>query len=149
MALDKKPHHIILADDDEDDREIFRMALHELHIAADVVFAENGGQLLEHLKKRRPEIIFLDLNMPLINGFECLNHIRNNPDMQHVPIIILSTSNSNNDINKCYEMGSTYYIVKPFSYLQLSRIIGDLFEKNLDPKARPSRSEFIIQSKDA
>jgi CheY-like chemotaxis protein len=148
MALHKLPNHIILADDDEDDREIFRMALQELKIPADVVFAENGEQLIEHLKTFTPGVIFLDLNMPMINGFECLAHIRNTPPVKSVPVIILSTSSSIIDINKCFEMGSTYYIIKPFSYLQLAKIMEQLFTKNLEPGFQPSRKDFLVRSED-
>jgi CheY-like chemotaxis protein len=149
MALQKFHNPIILADDDEDDREIFRMALQELQINAEVVYAENGEALLHRLKSSTPGIIFLDLNMPLVNGFECLRFIRSSSKFNSIPVVILSTSSSNIDINKCYELGSTYYIVKPFSYLQLANIIEQLFSKNLEPGYKPGRKDFLIKSQSA
>lgn len=145
MDQQRKPHQILLADDDEDDREIFRMAVHETSLPVEVTYTENGEQLLKQLDKKIPDVIFLDLNMPMINGFECLKQIRSKPALQQLPVVILSTSASKIDIDRCFELGSTYYIVKPFEYIKLGKIIQQLFEKNLPDASRATRQNFVIK----
>jgi CheY-like chemotaxis protein len=139
-----KPYRIVLADDDEDDREIFRLALNELNLPVDVVYKENGSQLIKYLVDETPDVIFLDLNMPLVNGFECLKIIRNNTVLQQIPVIILSTSSGTMDIDKCYQMGANYYIVKPFSHKDLATIINRLLQKELKKNIQPAKNEFLV-----
>jgi CheY-like chemotaxis protein len=116
---------IFLADDDQDDREIFMDALTELPMETSVKQFENGVDLMAELHSDNPlpKIIFLDLYMPLMDGFECLSDIRNIPDFSEITIIIYSTSYHPNEVDQLKEGGANQYIKKPNSYNQLKTIL--------------------------
>lgn len=117
MALDKLK--IILADDDSDDREIFKLAISQLDINAELCLFENGLDLLNHLRDSHsnlPNFLFLDLNMPSMDGVECLRRIKGHPKLKGINVIIYSTSSSKKDIEKTFEEGANIYLSKPSDY---------------------------------
>lgn len=121
---------IYLADDDEDDRILFLDAVEELDLPLYVVQTTDGNELLEALNKadQLPDIIFLDINMPCKNGFECLKEIRSAyGDLKKVKIIMLSTSSSLIHIKISYKLGADFYAVKPGSYQGLKDLLGKVF----------------------
>ena len=107
MLAEKKTIHIIVADDDEDDRALFEMAVKELNTAFELTVLNDGPALLSFLDShKKPDIIFLDLNMPKMNGFECLKQLKKSELYKHIPVVVLSTSNREEDIEKCRELGA-------------------------------------------
>lgn len=124
-----KIFRIILTDDDEQDQEFFRDALQESDIDAELYTASNGRTLLELLKTfsakntRLPDIIFLDLNMPVMDGRETLKVLKSSPDFASIPVIIYSTSNSIIDVNECYRNGANLFITKPCDFDQIVTIV--------------------------
>jgi CheY-like chemotaxis protein len=131
MIAPEKHIQIVLADDDEDDRDLFEMAIKELTMPINLALFVDGDKLLTHLdKNKNPDILFLDLNMPLKSGFECLETIRSRERFKTLPVIILSTSNAKRDIDRCYDLGANFYIVKPFSYQELSSIIRKILDRD-------------------
>jgi CheY-like chemotaxis protein len=131
MIAPEKHIQIVLADDDEDDRDLFEMAIKELTMPINLALFVDGDKLLAHLdKNKNPDILFLDLNMPLKSGFECLETIRAWERFKTLPVIILSTSNAKRDIDRCYDLGANFYIVKPFSYQELSSIIRKILDRD-------------------
>ena len=119
------PINIFLADDDEDDRELFMDALSELPIETSVKQFENGVDLMAELYSGnpKPDTIFLDLRMPLMDGFECLTDIRSIPELSEIQIIIYSTSFNQNEVDQLKEAGANLYIKKPNSYNQLKTVL--------------------------
>ena len=119
------PINIFLADDDEDDRELFMDALSELPIETSVKQFENGVDLMAELYSGnpKPDTIFLDLRMPLMDGFECLKDIRSIPELSEIQIIIYSTSFNQNEVDQLKEAGANLYIKKPNSYNQLKTVL--------------------------
>jgi len=119
------PINIFLADDDEDDRELFMDALSELPIETSVKQFENGVDLMAELYSvnPKPDTIFLDLRMPLMDGFECLTDIRSIPELSEIQIIIYSTSFNQNEVDQLKEAGANLYIKKPNSYNQLKTVL--------------------------
>ncbi|ASO07885.1 response regulator [Arenibacter algicola] len=119
------PINIFLADDDEDDRELFMDALSELPIETSVKQFENGVDLMAELYSGnpKPDTIFLDLRMPLMDGFECLTDIRSIPELSKIQIIIYSTSFNQNEVDQLKEAGANLYIKKPNSYNQLKTVL--------------------------
>ena len=119
--------HILLADDDKDDVELFQSAVKECAPDLMVWTAENGKALLELLDKvPSPDVIILDLNMPYLNGYECLQKIRMNSNYIHIPVMVYSTSTSQTEIDKCLNNGADYYVIKPHSFSALEKLVGDL-----------------------
>jgi CheY-like chemotaxis protein len=119
------PINIFLADDDQDDRELFMDALSELPIETSVKQFQNGVDLMAELysSNPKPDTIFLDLRMPLMDGFECLTDIRSIPELSEIQIIIYSTSYNENEVEQLKESGANLYIKKPNSYNQLKTVL--------------------------
>jgi CheY-like chemotaxis protein len=114
--MENGPCRIILADDDEVDRLLFKDALQELKIKHHVDTVNNGIELLMYLNNKNntlPHIIFLDLKMPRKTGLECLKAIRNNDRFNQVAVAIYSTSASKTDIEDTFHFGANVYINKP------------------------------------
>ncbi|MDR6843724.1 response regulator [Flavobacterium granuli] len=120
---------ITLADDDEDDRLFFTDAFEELKINTVVNTVNNGKELLNFLNHPEtilPNIIFLDLNMPILNGIDCLKEIKQNDKFNDIAIAIYSTSSSDQDIENTFVLGANIYIKKPSSFNDLKKILSDV-----------------------
>jgi len=143
------PLHILLADDDEDDRFFFAKALEELSIETKLTTVNNGEKLMAHLDKnseKLPDILFLDLNMPCKNGSECLMEIKANKNIKDFPVIIYSTSLNDEIADILYRNGAYYYMQKcglQQLVAQLERVLAMFIEKNHE---RPPRSKFLLNS---
>lgn len=110
---------VLIAEDDPDDRMLLSDAFGEAGFTRPVVFAADGIELLEYLGKPtnpRPVIIMLDLNMPRLDGREVLRILKSDPVLRRIPVLVLTTSNSVDDIDTIYGMGASAYIPKPGSY---------------------------------
>jgi CheY-like chemotaxis protein len=119
--------HIVIADDDEDDIELFKTAVVEVCPMVDVIVADDGVKLLKLLDKiPKPDVILLDINMPLKSGKECLEEIRAKDDFNVVPIAILSTSNSEREIDYCLKKGANRYFVKPRSFEGMKNLVTNI-----------------------
>ena len=81
-----------------------------------LTLARDGNEAFSMIDKDLPDMILLDLNMPDTNGVEFLEIIKNNGDLKHIPVIILTTSNNNKDISECYKLGIAGYVLKPLKY---------------------------------
>ena len=141
--------YIFLADDDADDRMLFEDALKEAPMQTELISAGDGVQLLNLLKKEnapQPEVIFLDLNMPRKNGFECLDEIRKTPSLKNIPVVIFSTTAQLEEVNKAYEKGANRYICKPGSFSLLSKAIQAVLAINWEGNTTPlTRENFLLQ----
>lgn len=126
-----RPIHILLVDDDEDDRYLTQEAFQQHFPVSHVSAVEDGEELLEFLSysgryvgagHQLPELILLDLNMPRKDGREALREIKSNQTLRHIPIIILTTSDAKDDIETSYSNGANSFITKPTSYQRLSEV---------------------------
>jgi CheY-like chemotaxis protein len=121
-----------LVDDDPDDQEIFKLILAELDSHIHCVTALNGAEALEYLKIHptfHPDFIFLDLNMPRMNGKQCLIELRKIHKLRAVPIIIYSTSAEARDIEEMTRLGATRFITKPSDLTILSQRLAEVFRE--------------------
>lgn len=120
----KKKLNILLADDDIDDCYFIKEALKEFSLPTHLITVLDGEELMELLATettKLPAILFLDLNMPRKNGFECLSAIRGNEKLNHLPVIIYSTSIHMEIANRLYQNGANYYISKPTDISRLKK----------------------------
>jgi CheY-like chemotaxis protein len=143
----KKKLHILLADDDQDDRLFFREALDKVPIPTNLTTVENGKKLTDFLsghRKELPDVLFLDINMPLKNGHECLSEIKQDKVLQHIPVVMYSTSLHDEVADVLYEKGAHYYL-KKCEYTDLPSGIHQVLTRLLKNPARPQRNEFIIR----
>ena len=128
-TLLKKPT-ILWADDDTDDLELFRDALHSIGQSFDLVEAHNGLEALDHLKEAErtghlPCLIVLDMNMPVLNGKDTLCYIKRNNSYSKIPLVVFTTSNSPKDKLFCNSHG-VEMITKPMSYEELCKTLSRL-----------------------
>lgn len=117
---------IMLVEDDAADVLIIKRALRELKIDNELVNAGDGEEALEYLKNEgneRPCIILLDLNMPKMNGIEFLEVAKADNELKTIPVIALTTSESSQDITKCFSLGIVGYIVKPVDYKKFVKAV--------------------------
>ena len=142
------PLNLLLADDDTDDCIFFKEALEELPVVAKLTTVNDGVQLMLHLTEKTetlPHALYLDLNMPRKNGYDCLTEIKQKPKLKTIPVIIFSTSFDSEVVNLLYERGAHYYIRKPAEFQDLKKIISkslDLISKLTD--RQPSKEMFVI-----
>lgn len=125
----------LLIDDDLDDHEIFSMALEELKHAVELTSAYNAMQGLDMLRSGnvKPDFIFLDLNMPRINGKQCLSEIKNIESAGSIPVVIYSTSSEIKDLVEVQRLGAEAYIVKSSSIKDLVSALSDFFSTKVRP----------------
>jgi CheY-like chemotaxis protein len=128
---------IVMAEDDADDRLLIKDAMAECHSEADLRFVENGEELLDYLQHRgkylqladspRPGLILLDLNMPKMDGREALRAIKADGDLRRIPVVVLTTSRADTDIESIYGLGANSFISKPVrfeSLVSVLRVLG-------------------------
>lgn len=121
---------ILLIDDDDDDQEIFLAALSEIDISVKCTIASNGREALEMLNEStiNPDIIFLDLNMPVMNGQQFLLEIKQANTHKEIPVIILSTTSHKATIDMVMDMGAQQFFSKPDSFEDLIDILKSILK---------------------
>ncbi|HWF75334.1 MAG TPA: response regulator [Solirubrobacteraceae bacterium] len=118
---------ILLADDDEEDRELARDALQDSKLANEMRFVVDGQDLMDYLRREgryadpsvdapRPGIILLDLNMPKKDGREALAEIKADESLRRIPVVVLTTSNDEQDVLRSYDLGVNSFITKPVTF---------------------------------
>ena len=136
--MSTKQVRILIADDDNDDRFFFAKALQEIPISTKLTVVSNGEELMDYFSKNMnnlPDILFLDLSMPRKTGFECLIEIRANAELDHVPVVMLSTSfmrgvdYEQNLVDTLIRMGAQDYVRKPNEFEGLKTVIFQTLTK--------------------
>lgn len=150
VQMNKQICSLLLADDDEDDCLFFKEALDELSLPVTLATVNDGVELMGHLDVNTadnlPDILFLDLNMPRKNGYECLAEIKEIEELKELPVIIFSTSLDSEIVNLMYEKGAVFYIRKPGDFSKLKKVIGEALAKVSENNFRqPAREQFILQ----
>ncbi len=140
--------HLLLADDDPDDRMFFGEALNELPVQASLKTVQDGQQLMDLLIRNpdeKPDILFLDLNMPRKTGYQCLSEIRSHEKLKQLPVVIFSTSLNADVLNLLYKEGANHYIRKPGDFTKLKTVILEALKKtSRDGGEKRSKEEFVI-----
>lgn len=116
----------MLADDDHDDADLFCEALTRAAPGTKCDTVENGLELFEALSKEnaeKPDVIFLDINMPMMNGWESLKKLKNSSRYQSIPVIMYSTSSARQDIDMAYRLGALLFVTKPEDMRELAHIL--------------------------
>jgi len=124
----------LIIDDDTEDCEFFCEAINELDPSASCLIMNNGEDALRTLKDGtafRPDYIFLDLNMPRMNGRECLRELKNDQSLEKIPVVIYSTSSSQTDKDDTKKMGAVYFLTKPSEFAKLREEIAHVLKTHL------------------
>lgn len=117
----------LLVDDDKDDTFLFGEVLAEVDPAIQFVTAGDGQEALEQLvvdEKPLPDLIFMDLNMPRMDGKQCLFEIKQHEKLQHIPVMMYTTSSHSTDIEQSMQLGAVCFITKPSDFKELKNILS-------------------------
>lgn len=125
--MNTKPINILYADDDADDCQFFKEALRALPIHTNFTTVNDGEELMDYLSDNAghlPHVLFLDINMPRKNGFECLTEIKQNEKLKDLPVVMFSTMNSKEKITTLFKNGASIYVHKPSDFVELIQVIN-------------------------
>ncbi|MDR3679411.1 MAG: response regulator [Flavipsychrobacter sp.] len=120
--------HILLIDDDKDDAGIFEDALTEINSSVIFRYLDNGKKIFDTLNRMEPlpQIIFLDVNMPSVSGWDCLRLLKSNDAYRHIPVIMFSTSSHQKEADIASDLGAYKFMAKPHSYTDLKKMLANL-----------------------
>ncbi len=129
-----KPLVILVVEDDPDDQFLTKEAIKESRIVNVLYFVKDGIELLDYLRHEGkfteqlpvPDLILLDLNLPRMNGKEVLREIKDDQKLCHIPVVVLSTSQAEEDVFQCYKLGASGFITKPVKFSDLIEIMKTL-----------------------
>lgn len=146
-----KDEYVLLAEDDKDDYMVFTEAFNDISLNLELFHVDNGVELMTFLNQKTltlPQMIFLDLNMPLKNGFECLQELKASERLKNIPVIIYTTSISPVDIEKSLKGKAHLYITKPRSFNQLKKVMQKVLVSDFVSNLRlpPSEKKFLVFS---
>ena len=144
-----KQLNILLADDDADDCLFFKEAITELIPSTNFTAVHDGEQLMQLLTdetNQLPDVIFLDLNMPRKNGFECLTEIKQNKKLKDLPVVIFSTSFEQDKISILFKTGADVYIRKPGNFAQLVQVINHALPMATENMFSNGKLKYILNA---
>lgn len=126
MSAPRKSVQLIIAEDDEDDYFLTKSAFEKAGLRNELVWVKNGEELLSTLKPNAADggapsqcgarLVILDLNMPRMDGREALARIKADPELKRIPIIVMTTSNAEEDVIRSYDLGACSFIHKPVTF---------------------------------
>ncbi len=139
---------IYLADDDADDREIFKQAVTEVCPDMELTCASDGSALIKKLHTNvppLPDIIFLDINMPIMNGHDAIATLKKESAFNNIPIVVYSTSGAAKDIDAMYNAGADFFITKPLNYTGIKSLIQKICVMDFgEGYTRPAKENFLL-----
>jgi CheY-like chemotaxis protein len=146
-----EPIHILLAEDDPDDRLLTRRAFEESPVPSTLTTVEDGAELLRYLRREgeyqndggavRPDLVLLDLNMPRMDGREALREIKTDADLRRIPVVVLTTSEADRDVLESYNLGVNAFVTKPVQFSALADAMEALGEFWFDLAKLPSEHD--------
>ena len=127
MRITNKP--ILLVEDDQVDTMTVKRALKEIHVTNPLVHLENGEEAIHYLRdaeREKPCIILLDLNMPIMNGIEFLQVVKHDDQLKRIPVVVLTTSEEQQDKVNSFNLGVAGYMAKPVDYRQFVEVMRSI-----------------------
>ncbi len=131
--MTKTRFDILLVEDDPGDVDLTREALKEAGVVVNLHVVDNGVEALNYLRQQdpythalHPDLILLDLNLPRKDGREVLREVKGDPSLRHIPVVILTTSESSTDIRAVYGLGGNCYVTKPISFDEFARVVQSI-----------------------
>jgi CheY-like chemotaxis protein len=145
-----KLDYILLVDDNENDLELTERTLNQYRLVNNIVKLRDGAEALSFLYRRGsfgtrnggdPIVILLDIKMPRVDGLEVLRTMKSDPKLQHIPVVMLTSSRQGPDVDECYRLGANAYVVKPVDFVQFTeaiKTIGKFWAVLNEPPAQKS-----------
>ena len=128
-----KPINILLIEDNPGDAELVRIALEQAKLYNQLLVVGDGEKAIALLRRQapyqdiqRPELILLDLNLPIKNGFEVLSEIKSDKELMRIPVVVLTSSQAEEDILKSYNLHANCFITKPLDLNQFLNVVGSI-----------------------
>jgi CheY-like chemotaxis protein len=135
---------ILLVDDDPEEFELFETAMSEVRPGVNLIHSDGCSDLLKIMLTHKPDIVFIDINMPAVNGIECLKEIRSKTPFKSLPVIMYSTSNSRIHIQQSFDNDANYYIVKPHTLRGIREALEKVIDIDWKADSKPSLNNFVI-----
>ena len=142
---------ILLVEDSAMDIELTLSALEDSHLANRVVVLRDGSEALDYLRTHAqngpedyPAVVLLDIKMPKVSGIEVLRAVKADPDLKHVPVVMLTSSREGPDMTECYELGANGYVVKPVDFrefFEAVKAVGKFWAVVNEPPEHAKRKE--------
>ena len=146
---------IVMAEDDPDDRLLTMEAVDDIDFPIELIFVEDGEELINYLEHHeryinlapnsKPDLILLDLNMPRKDGREALLEIKSRTHLRKIPVVILTTSRSEEDVHFCYQNGASGYITKPARYDELIAVMQTICNYWFKTVKLPNRFSKVVE----
>ncbi|WP_445664071.1 response regulator [Fodinibius sp. AD559] len=140
------PIHILLVEDNEGDIVLTTEALEEGKVSNSLSVVKDGWEAIQYLEQNEgyedveePDLVLLDINLPKVNGHEVLKHIKTSDVLKHIPVIMLTTSSDEVDINKSYQNHSNCYITKPVDVNKFLEVVSTIEEFWISVVQLPSK----------
>jgi CheY-like chemotaxis protein len=131
---------LLYVDDDSDDLELLADCVSSIDPSIQCLLFQKSPDAMAYLKtaEELPDFIFLDINMPLMNGKQCLQEIRKNENLRHLPVIMYTTSNEEREIKECYKLGASDFLIKPSNVSELMSGLTSIFENHKNERIQRS-----------
>ena len=135
---------LLLIDDDEEEYELLSTAFREVMAGGTVLYANGCKNIIETITEFKPDIVFLDINMPTVDGIDCLKKIREHKDYQELPVVMYSTSNNKQSVQDSFDNKANLYVVKSYSYQGLLAILEKVLKINWELQKPKQISDFVL-----
>jgi len=142
-----EPVHILMVEDNEGDVLLTQLGLRDAKIAVDLTVVKDGVEAMEYLRREgrfeaapRPDLILLDLNLPRMDGREVLGELKADPDLGRIPVVVLTSSLADDDVERAYGLHASCYVVKPVGAKEFEKIIHSINEFWLTVVKLPERA---------
>lgn len=119
---------VVWAEDAEGDQVLIRSALEEMPGAPRIHFAQDGAHAVSAVKRHKPGLIVLDINMPNVDGIEALRRLRAQPDLKDVPVVMFSTAKNEDEVSACEDLGIAAFVQKPVQFDEFSKAVRGIIE---------------------
>ena len=151
--MSNKEVEILLVEDDPNDVELALIALRKHKLANKIHVVRDGEEALDFLFRRglytkdgtapRPDLILLDLNLPKKNGVEVLECVKADTGMKEIPVVVLTTSDREEDVSRCYKVGANSYLTKPVQFDDCLKLVVEIQQYWLDISKLPPKNKMV------
>jgi CheY-like chemotaxis protein len=137
--------NILLVEDDTDDQLFFKESIEKLDLECTLSILPDAKEINSFINEKKIDLIFLDINLPVIDGVSCLISLKSDPQQKNIPVIMFTISDAKHDIERVYLAGAHYYLIKPLASINYVASLKKLFSVNWkDPQPIPERKDFVI-----
>jgi len=135
---------VLLIDDDYDEFELFASAMKYINEEVSLIHSDGCTEVLDVIIHHRPDLVFIDINMPSVNGIDCLKSVRAHADFESLRVVMYSTSSNKMSIEQSFVNKANYYVVKPYSYQGIVRVLQKVINTDWTDLKDRTLENFLI-----